>query len=101
MSAHDSQAIPDPAVWRSCHGEGDAVASEPGYCVVSGKVKSAPPTASGVGVGVTRHPRMGAARERRVSARELVETRAVKETIPPSGNRRLAQANLLILKQGC
>jgi hypothetical protein len=36
-----------------------------------GKIKSAPPTASGV--GVTRHPGTGAACERRVSARELVE----------------------------
>jgi hypothetical protein len=57
------------------------------------------------GLGMTRHPGTGAARERRVSARELVETRAAKEKNPaiglPSGNRRLAQANLLILKRGC
>jgi hypothetical protein len=51
-----------------------------GYCAVSGKFKSAPPTASGV--RVTRHPVSGAAGERAVSARELVESRAAKKKIP-------------------
>jgi len=31
---------------------------------------------------MTRHPCKGAARERRVGVRELVETRAPRETIP-------------------
>ena len=38
--------------------------------------------AFGVGRTMTRHPRKGAARERRVSVRELIETRAPRETIP-------------------
>ena len=38
-------------------------------------------------LAMTRHPVSGAARERAVSAREPVETRAAKEKIPPSGCR--------------
>jgi hypothetical protein len=57
----------------------------PGCYAVSVKVKSALPTASGL--RMTRHPETGAARERRVSARELVETRAAKEKIPLAGCR--------------
>jgi hypothetical protein len=49
-------------------------------------------------VGVTRHPGTGAARERRVSARELVETRAAKKN--PfigllSGNRQVLAGELV------
>jgi hypothetical protein len=49
---------------------------------------------------MTRHPGTGAARERRVSVREPVESRAAKGKNPAirllSSNRRLAEANLLI-----
>jgi hypothetical protein len=48
---------------------------------------------------------MGAAEQLPVNAGELEESKAAKGEIPPSrllsGNLKLAQANLLILKRGC
>jgi len=71
-----------PVVWRIGHGGGDVLALAEGGFRVEGFC-----AAFGIGFPMTRHPGTGAARERRVSGRELVETRAAKEKIPPSGCR--------------
>src|SRR6266704_3511658 len=47
-------------------------------CRGGGKSKAALPTASGF--PMTRHPGTGAARERRVSGRELIESRTIQST---------------------
>jgi hypothetical protein len=67
---------------RSAAVRGDVVVVPEGGFRVEG---FALPSASGL--RMTRHPGTGAARERRVSGRELVESRAAKEKIPPSGCR--------------
>jgi hypothetical protein len=81
LAADPLAGVADPAGWSPVGRPGDEWwPSEWGCCAVSGRVKS--DAAYGVGCEGTRHPGTGAARARRVSGREPVETRAAKEKIP-------------------
>jgi hypothetical protein len=88
-SGSDSGADPDRAVWRFGHGEG-WVFRAPG---VPWRGRGFLPCFAR-GVGVTRHPRMGAAGRPQVAVRRLVENK------PGRGRRAPAKStcvNLLIL----